>query len=255
MKITDIIEYFDEIAPVSRGADWDNDGVMLSCENDIKKVLITLDITSQAVETAIKSGVQLIISHHPFIFRPINRIGDDILSENIKKLIKHNISVLSYHTRMDASDAGINQYILEKLELESITPFGLDENDMTGRIGNLTAPISMEQLSQRIKELFKCEYFTCSKFCGEIKRIAVVSGSGGEYMDCARKNGADVFISGEFKHHQYINSEQIGFPIVSVDHYHCENVFVELIYDIISKRFTELEIIKNLGNAPFITVR
>lgn len=254
MNINEITEYFDLIAPSSRSAEWDNDGVMLLAKaENIKKVVLTLDVNTAAVDFAIESSADLIISHHPFIFRGVKRITDDAVSGNIKRLIKNDISVLSYHTRMDASDMGINQYILEQLGLESIVPFGLDEKDMTGRIGTLKTPISMQSLCENIKKLFKCTSFAYSDFSGEIRRIAVVSGGGSEYAQSAKMQGADIFISGEFKHHSFIEACETGFPVISIDHYHCENVFVQLMYDILSKRFSELEIIKYEGKPPFLT--
>lgn len=254
MDIKNITEYFDVIAPISRSAEWDNDGIMLLCGSDIKKVVLTLDVNTDAVEFAVSQDADLIISHHPFLFKPIKRITCDAVSENIKKLIKHDISVLSYHTRMDASDMGINQYILQKLGLKEIVPFGLDENDMTGRIGALENAISMKDLCGCVKNLFKCNCFTCSNFDGDVRKIAVVSGGGNEYMEAAAKRGADIFISGEFKHHHYINSQETNFPVISVDHYHCENIFVDLMYDIMTKKFPKLCIIKNEGKAPFLTI-
>lgn len=255
MNIKSITDFFDIIAPSCRSAEWDNDGVMLCCDNDIKTVVLTLDVNTDAVNFAIEKNADLIISHHPFIFRPINRIDNDTISKNIKKLIKNEISVLSYHTRMDASDFGINQYILEQLGLSDITPFGISEGDMLGRIGCLTSEISTEELCNKLKVLFKCDSFEYSCRCDNIKKIAVVSGSGNEYAESARKHGADIFISGEFKHHHFIDFQESNFPVICIDHFHCENIFVELTYKILKKNFPELEIIKNEGKPPFLTVR
>lgn len=255
MNINTITEYFDLIAPSSRSAEWDNDGIMLLSENEnIKKVVLTLDVNSSAVDFAIEQNADLIISHHPFLFKGIKRIADDAISVNIKKLLKHDISVLSYHTRMDASDVGINQYILENLGLKDIVPFGLCENDFTGRIGSLNAQIDMNELCTRVKKLFKCDTFTCSDFSGNIQKIAVVSGGGSEYAASAKHCGADVFISGEFKHHNFIEAAENRFPVISIDHYHCENVFVQLVYELMSKNFSELEILKYEGKPPFLTI-
>ncbi len=254
MKIKEITEYFDRIAPTSLSAEWDNDGVMLLCDKDIKKAVLTLDVNTPAVEFAIKEKADLIISHHPFIFRPISRIYDDALSNNIKKLIKNDISVLSYHTRIDAADAGINQYISQKLGFKDIVPFGLDENDKTGRIGVLNFPVDITDLCRKVKDFFGCCSLNYSDFGGNIQKVAVVSGGGSEYAQSAKNHGADVFISGEFKHHQYINFMETSFPVISVDHYHCENIFVDLMYDILKEAFPSLEILKNKATPPFLTM-
>ena len=256
MNINEITYFFDNIAPASRSAEWDNDGVMLlSGNNNIKKILITLDVNTEAVSKAVECGAELIISHHPFIFRPIKRISDDTLSENIRKLIQNGISVLSYHTRMDASDVGINNYILESLGLTDITPFGLDDSDFTGRIGKFEKSITSTELYAKIKDFFGCTYFAASPVeLSEIKSVAVVSGGGSEYAHAAQKSGADVFISGEFRHHHFIEHSENKFPVISIDHYHCENVFVKLVSKLISARFPELKIIENYGTQPFFDI-
>ncbi|MBE6687932.1 MAG: Nif3-like dinuclear metal center hexameric protein [Ruminococcaceae bacterium] len=254
MDIKRITDYFDEIAPSSRSAEWDNDGIMLMCAKDIQRVVVTLDVTTEAVKCALENGAQLIISHHPIIFHPIKSICDDYVSENIKRLIKSDISVLSYHTRMDASDVGINQYILNRLGLGSITPFGLFNGDMTGRIGSFVMPLSFEEVCQRIKHLFRCDNFTYTATDKMIKSIAVVSGGGSEYMDSAADHGADLYISGEFKHHHYLKAQEIGFPLIGIDHFHCENVFTDLVCEILKEKFNELDIIKNTSKPPFNTM-
>ncbi|MBQ9941343.1 MAG: Nif3-like dinuclear metal center hexameric protein [Clostridia bacterium] len=252
MELKVISDFFDRIAPQSRSSEWDNDGTMLlGCNKDIKKVLITLDVNSEAIENAINNNVNLIISHHPFIFRPIKRISDDLLSDNIRKLIKNDISVLSYHTRMDASDVGINQYILQKLGLDDIKPFGEEPESFIGRIGTYNSPVDSSKFYNLIKKVFNCSHFTVTAPLSEVKSVAVVSGGGNEFADTARSLGADVFISGEFRHHQYIHHTETGFPVISIDHYHCENVFVDLVYQLLTNEFTDIELIKNYGNAPF----
>lgn len=253
MNITEITDFFDHIAPASRSAEWDNDGVMLlSGKDQIKKILITLDVNTEAVNKAADCGADLIISHHPFIFRPIKRISDDTLSHNIRKLIQNGISVLSYHTRMDASDVGINNYILKNLGLTSIIPFGLEDGDFTGRIGMFEKSITPSELYAKIKNFFGCTYFAASPVTlSEIKSVAVVSGGGSEYAHAAKTSGADVFISGEFRHHHFIEHTENNFSVISIDHYHCENVFVKLVSELISTHFPELIIIENYGTQPF----
>ena len=159
---------------------------------------------------------------------PVNKI--------IKALIKNDISVLSYHTRMDASDVGINQYILKKIGLGNIQPFGLSDGDMTGRIGAFDVPLTMDEICQKVKLIFGCNAFTyTSTGKPTISNIAVVSGGGSDYMDSAVRCGADLFISGEFKHHHYLKARELDFPLICIDHFHICNPLQILLLNL--KRF------------------
>ena len=152
---------------------------------------------------------------------------------------------------MDSSDVGINSYILKNLGLSGITPFGSENEESIGRIGEYDTPIKIQELHKRIKEFFGCKYFCSTASASDIKKVAVVSGGGSEFASVAEKLGADVFISGEFRHHQFIGHTESNFSIISIDHYHCENVFVDLVYQLLNEEFPQLNLVKNHGTQPF----
>jgi len=122
-KCRDIIEQLEKLAPVNLAESWDNVGLLLGDMNqDVNNILITLDVTSQVVQEAIEKKVDMIISHHPFIFKPLKRIVEsDYTGSVIRKLIKNDIAVYAVHTNLDITWSGLNDELAKKLELENVT--------------------------------------------------------------------------------------------------------------------------------------
>lgn len=122
MKCSDIIKFMEEFAPPQLAEDWDNVGLMLgSREDTIKRVMVCLDVTPEVIEAAEAAGVNLIVSHHPFIFKGLKRISrEDLKGKMIMDLIKNGINVYSAHTNLDVTDGGINQYLSGLLGLGNL---------------------------------------------------------------------------------------------------------------------------------------
>jgi len=117
LKVSDIIAHIHKIANPSLAYDWDNVGFQLGDGNaEVKKILLTLDVTENTINKAIKENADLIISHHPFIFKPIKKITNPIYL----KLIKNNISVFCAHTNLDVIKKGVNSALAEKLDLQNV---------------------------------------------------------------------------------------------------------------------------------------
>ncbi len=122
VKCRDVIKFMEDFAPPVLAEDWDNVGLMLgSREDEIKKVMVCLDVTPKVIEVAETEKVNLIVSHHPFIFKGLKRISrEDLKGKMIMDLIKKGINVYSAHTNLDVTDGGINQYLSGLLELKNI---------------------------------------------------------------------------------------------------------------------------------------
>jgi dinuclear metal center YbgI/SA1388 family protein len=162
----DISKYMNEIAPLSLAEEWDNAGLMIGGKSDtVKKIMVCLDVTSKVVKEAVEKNVDLIVSHHPLLFKPLKRIlKDEFKGKILYELIKNNIAVYSAHTNLDVSDGGLNQYLAEYIGLK--------------RIQNLN--------SYKNEKLYKVVVFVPEESLDGVRNAMCNAGAGwiGKYSDC-----------------------------------------------------------------------
>jgi len=139
MNLVEIIKYFETKYPKELAYEWDNVGIQVGTLNIVaNKVLVTLDVTKEVIKEAIDKKVNLIISHHPLLFNPLDKIiFDTPRGWMIKNLIKHNITVYSAHTNYDLAEGGMNDEFAKILKLQNVGL--LDEVDGIGRYGDIEA--------------------------------------------------------------------------------------------------------------------
>ncbi len=152
MTIRQLYEILNTTVPTALSCEWDNDGLMCcpDGEREVYRVLVTLDVTADAVRAAIERNCDLILSHHPLIFKGLRAIdGEDPVSAKVLTLIAHNIAVASFHTRLDTVKGGVNDVLATALGLRDVIPFG---EEGIGRIGTLPEETTAERFAQKVKE-------------------------------------------------------------------------------------------------------
>ena len=247
MLVKDIIEKLEELSPLNYACDWDNVGLILGSKNsEVKKILIALDLHNDLVEQAIKENVDLVITHHPMIFKGLKQINDDnFVSSKILMLITNSINVYAMHTNFDVcgSMAEVAAKKLWLSDLEVLTPTN-DDGKGLGVIGNM-AHLNLRSFSFVVKDTFKLDNI---KVYGNlnhlIHRVAILPGSGRSSIDDAIKKGADVMITGDITHHDGVDATDRGLKIIDAGHYGIEKIFIDFIANYISENFEGLEIIK-----------
>ena len=157
VKVKDIIAEIEKIAPPELAEEWDNSGLQLGdVEKDVRKLLVTVDITKDVVETAAEEGCDMILSHHPLIFRPIKNIAaGEVLSDKIISLIKNDIAVYSAHTSYDSAVGGVSDGLSLALEVFDVEPLG-----KMGRVGFIREEMTAEEFCGVVKETLRGDY-TC----------------------------------------------------------------------------------------------
>ena len=244
-KLLEITSYLEECFPPEYAEDFDNIGLLAGrCEKDVKKVLLCLDCNKNIVREAAKSGVQLIITHHPVIFNPVRRIIDDNdFGEMLVSAIENGISIYSAHTNLDSAPGGITDTVAKLLGL---TPVSNMEGNL-GRICDAPKGMSAKTLAEKIKKEFKLKslYSTFSRD-KEIKTVAICNGGGGgSLVQTAQTLDADVYISGDLKHHELKElktNDNIDF--IEIRHYDCEIIARDILKEKLSHKFKdELEIL------------
>lgn len=240
VTISDIDKLLSSEAPGELSESWDNDGVMLcGCISaETKKVLIMLEVSEEGAEYAVKNGFDLIVTHHPFIFRPLSRITESVYSQ-VELLIKNKISVLSYHTRMDSAQHGVNFAAAKLMNLQNVKGFGGDSGSI-GKIGELAEALSTYEFAELLKEKFKCGTIRASLFKTKdkkIKKVAVVGGAGKGFFFDAYLAGADAYVTSEAAHNTFIDCKNLDMCLFDCGHYFTENPVCEIFKSIIDEKF------------------
>ncbi|MEQ8198558.1 MAG: Nif3-like dinuclear metal center hexameric protein [Clostridiaceae bacterium] len=254
MKICEIIGIMEKIAPAELKEDYDNVGLMVgSSSAEVKKILIALDATLEVIDEAIEAGAELIITHHPLLFRKPSTITDDtLLGRKIMTLIKNNINLYSSHTNFDSVKGGLNDTIVEILGFKNKkvmdpSPIKGFEESGLGRIVEVDELISLEDLILKIKNSLGIKNLRCIKGNNTgIKKIAIINGSGQDFFQMAVSLGADCIITGDTTYHFASDYKEVGINIIDIGHFGSEwTVFKTLskrIYEELSK-IGEIELV------------
>lgn len=231
--------------------DWDNVGLLLGREDkEVCKILICMDVTSNVVKKAIDEKVDLIIAHHPLIFRSIKNITNkDIIGKKILDLIREDITVLALHTNFDIAKNGMGVYaseILKLRDIEALEDAKIEDDEYFGLgvIGELNDEISLDKFLKLLKQEFSLSKVVLySKEKENVKKVAILPGSGAKYYKMAKEKGADIFITGDVSHHDAIDAIDYGINIVDAGHYGIEKIFVKKIEKELKNIDEKLEII------------
>ncbi len=244
MKHIELYEKLEARFPRHLRCDWDNDGIMCMCEpeREVKKILVTLDVTEEAVGKAVEEGFDLILSHHPLLFSGVKHFDlRASVPRRLSELAANGITVLSYHTRLDCAEGGVNDTLAELLGLSDIESFSVEGLPM-GRVGNLPAALSPRSFALFVKEALDAEQAVMADGGCPIRRVAVLGGSGDDAVQAARQIGADAFVTGELKYHTLSDAHLCDMTLVALGHYETEHPVCESLAKWLEELVCEAEI-------------
>jgi dinuclear metal center YbgI/SA1388 family protein len=225
MKVKELYAFYNDRIPPALTEEGDNDGLMCcpSPEREVKTIIFALDITDEVINCAIEKGAQVIISHHPIIYRGLREINcDNFIGSKIIKLIKNDIAAFSFHTRLDAVGGGVNDILCEILGIGRVSSFGGDRAHL-GRVGYLPQQMKIEDFALLVKEKLSCDYVSFSD-CGKpVSHVAILGGKGSDYIGDALSIGADTYLSGELGYHNVNDSKDFGINLIEAGHFFTEN--------------------------------
>ncbi len=220
MTVREFFKALSAIVPRELGCDWDVDGLNVcpDPEREVKRVLVALDATAEVVNKAVTEGYDLIFTHHPMLFGGLkNVLADDYDGAKVIKLCKSGVSAVSFHTRIDAAEGGVNDILASLIGLEQIEVAG-DERIM--RVGTLPAPMSAAEFAAKVKDALGCPAVLCADAGLPVHRVAVVGGSGKSEVALAKACGADTFLTGELKYSQYCDADRLNLLVAG--HFYTE---------------------------------
>ena len=246
-EISNIIE---EKAPKSLKEDFDNVGLMVGDENkEVKTVLLALDCTKKVIDEAIENKVDLIITHHPLIFKkPNSIINGDLLGDKVIELIKNDISLYSCHTNLDSTKGGINDMLLELLNLkhskiiESSSVKGFEDCGL-GRIVELQKDIELDEMTNILKEKLNMKNMRVVRGNKKINKLAIINGSGQDFFYECKKMGANCIITGDTTYHFASDFKEYGINIIDAGHFSTEWLAFIKSLEFLKDKFKEVKFI------------
>lgn len=260
MKFKELISKIEEFCPLSIQEEWDNSGVQIYTGFDnIHRVLIALEITSDVIDEAMESKADLIITHHPLIFGSIDTVDyNTVTGKYITRLVQAGISVYSCHTNFDKIFGGNNDFLGTVLGIDSVAAKHPDNGGFL-RHGWYMRPEDMGQLI----ELFSYklgldkQFF---RFVGNlekpISKVAICTGSGADFVQEAYDDGCDLLITGDVKYHDAQLAKELGINVLDIGHYGSEMIFKDafMSFIIASDIDEDLFILSDLDINPFTLI-
>lgn len=239
MKIKEVLSALERFAPLPLQEGWDNAGLQVGLtEAEVSGALLCLDVNERIIDEAVAKGLNLVVSHHPLLFRGLKTIGDgDYVQRTVMKAIRNGITVVSMHTNMDNARGGVNYKIAEKMGLTDVrfmAPKTVDGVEAgSGVVGELPEEMAADDFVLMVKRVFGVECAMCNELLRrKIRRVAICGGAGDFLLDDAVRAGADAFITGEMHYHVYFGREQ-QLQICVIGHYQSEQYTSEVFRQVI----------------------
>ena len=228
MTVIELYGKMCEKIPTSLSCEWDKDGLE-SCpdpDRQVKRILIALDVTTGVIERAQRENFDVILSHHPVFFGGLQNINSlTPMGAKAVALAKNSIAVMSFHTRLDAIEGGVNDTLASLIGLKGVEVIG---NDKIARVGELEEEMSLEEFALKVKSALSYgagereARVTASPSGKRVRRVALVGGSGGGEIGLAVENGADTYLTGDLKYHELLSSTEHKINLVCAGHFFTE---------------------------------
>jgi len=246
MKLKVITDYLESIAPLPLQEGYDNAGLLIGEDDmDITGALCTLDSTEEVLDEAIAHGCNLVIAHHPIIFGGIKKFNNYYVHRVIKKAIKNDIAIYAIHTNLDSVlKNGVNENIAQALGLTDLSilrtksdPRYSDRQIGSGIIGHFNHEKAEREVLSLVKEKLSCNTIKHTQLLEQpVTKIAICGGSGSFLLKDAIASGAQVFITSDFKYHEFFDADG-KIIIMDIGHYETEHLTKNLLYKILSEKF------------------
>ena len=254
MKAKLLLDALEQYAPLPLQDSFDNAGLQIGLteEQEVAGALLCLDVTEEIIDEAVRKGCNVVIAHHPLLFHGLKSItGKSYVERCVIKAIKNNIAIYAAHTNMDNAQGGVNYRIAETIGLTNLA--FLDDKAGaipagSGIIGELPTAEDEKNFLLRLKSLFGIQCIRHNALCDrKVRRVALCGGAGGFLLSKAISLGADAFLTGEMRYHDYFGHEG-DLLIAEMGHYESEQYTMDIFAEILSNQFPELKIVKTSLN-------
>ena len=257
MECKKVIEILEKQSPKSYACDWDNVGLLVGREDkEIQKIYIALDATDEAIEEAIANGADMLLTHHPMIFKGMKRVTqEDFIGRRIIRLIQNDISYYAMHTNFDVmgmADLAADYLGISDTRVLEITSVSETGEEGIGRYGSLKKEMTVRECCEEVKQAFSLENVKVfGNLERKVKTAAISPGSGRSVISNALQAGVDVLITGDIDHHEGIDAVAQKLTVIDAGHYGVEHIFIPYMEQYLKREAKELEIAVQQLTFPF----
>ena len=252
--IKDLTDHLESIAPRHLQESYDNAGLIVGYpDREVTGVLTTLDCTETIVEEALARGCNLIVAHHPIVFRGLKQFnGSDYVQRTVMLAIRHDVAIYAIHTNLDnVRSRGVNERIAQTLGLENLRLLGPKNDEQTigsGMVGELPTPLAETDFLALLKERLLTGVVKHTELLGgKVKTVALCGGAGGFLLGKAKAAGAQVFVTSDYKYHEFFDAEG-EIVICDVGHYESEQFTTDLLAELLRERFPTFAVLSTERN-------
>ena len=252
MRTKEIMDLLEAFAPPELACEYDNVGLLAGDpEKEVKSIYISLDADDSAVEAAAEGGFDLLLTHHPLIFKPLKSINEDrFIGRRLRRLIRSDVNYYALHTNFDMAKGGMADLAAAMIGLGQSKPLqpavgsGMDGLGI-GRVGELKEEMTLEELCQLVKSAFalpNVNVYAAGSGQEKIRRAAISPGSGSSVLKDAVRTGASVLITGDIGHHEGIDTAASGVTVIDAGHYGLEHIFIPFMEAFLKKNLPGLAV-------------
>jgi dinuclear metal center YbgI/SA1388 family protein len=245
MKVSNITEFLESIAPLHLQEGYDNAGLIVgNPEQEVTSCLVSLDTTPEVIQEAIDQGHNMVVAHHPIVFKGLKKInGKNYVERAVIKAIKHDIAIYASHTNLDnVLQNGVNERMAQRLGLQGLRILAIKEKDQpqigSGVIGELPDQMEETEFLAFVRERMKTEVIRHTRLLHKpITKVAVCGGAGSFLLESAKAEEADVYITGDFKYHEFFDADG-QIIILDIGHFESEQFTIDLLAELITDNFS-----------------
>lgn len=248
VTVADIAAALNTVAPFDTQLEWDNCGLLVGDPGrEVSRVLVALDATNEVIREAVRKGAQAVVSHHPVIFHPTKRF---LAGDPAYEAAAAGMAVLAAHTCFDMAPQGVNRALADALGLTAAAPLWQEGDRSLGLVGELPRPMEAAELAAWTeKALGLPEGFVRYRLSqgegpqGAVRRVAVCGGAGADYLENAVALGCGCYITGDVRHHEFLEARRLGILLMDAGHYATENIAMASLRDQLAAALPKTEIL------------
>lgn len=237
MTAQELIEIIEAHYPLSLQEDWDHSGFQAGDRRkEIKKVMIALDSDHRTIKEAISQNCDMLISHHPFLFRDLSLNLETDMGQTVKDVLQNDLVIYSSHTPLDK--VSMNIWLAEALGLEDLYDF---EDSHMAKAGHFDQPLAFDEFIEHVKHVFSLKVVHVAGHKETITTAAICGGSGSDFLDQAH---TDAYLTGDLKYHIGEQADIQNKVLVDIGH-HAEVIMVSHLADELRKKVPEIEFVES----------
>ena len=252
-EISDFLTVLEGFAPSFLKMQGDNVGLLVGDPNrEVRRVMLTLDITPAVAQAAVQAGVDLVISHHPVIFRPLASVTPaDYNGAAVMTLLEGRTAAICMHTNLDAATGGVNDTLARVLGLRDV---GLVDDGGQGilRRGTLSEELTPAAFAAYVGQRLGCRGVRWIEGSRPIRTVTVCGGAGGSHEDAmfALASGCDAYVTAEVKYPVSLELAYAGLTVVDAGHFHTENPVLDTLETLLAKNFPGIPLLRSAHDDP-----